>query len=375
MTQIYPIQVIALDSTAHQAVEISELTEFTTVEKIELKDLAATAIKEHHQILVFSELTMPILNEIEYELSQMEDPIILFPKKEPKNEEIKRLILMGARIVFAPSDTIASFALSQTLKLFEIIFYGTNSDMEIVTDHKDVYEVIGRSTISEFYESDGYNSSTVMMSTINTPRGFSDVCGALALFEVSEAFPIIEIAEAMDVMEEILPEESGILFETRNTHTKDAYIKITCMLSRYVDFKNTLQIEINNAETYLDKVSVLVDAFYEGSVDYDGLHLLAIRNNIAEKDLNLIYTVAYVTPVETVKLMRLLRDETVSDQKKEEAVAVALTGTSIDSDLVEELVLTHALSVNNILVIKNHNNEKGEQNDKTQNRESSRETV
>jgi len=40
MTQMYPIQIIALDYTAHQAVDLAELTHFTEVEKITPKELA-----------------------------------------------------------------------------------------------------------------------------------------------------------------------------------------------------------------------------------------------------------------------------------------------------------------------------------------------
>jgi len=81
MTQIYPIQVLALDHTAHQAVDLAELNHFADVAKIEPKELANTAIKDHHQILVLSELTMPVLSEFDVELSEMEDPIVLIPHK------------------------------------------------------------------------------------------------------------------------------------------------------------------------------------------------------------------------------------------------------------------------------------------------------
>jgi hypothetical protein len=55
--------------------------------------------------------------------------------------------------------------------------------------------------------------------------------------------------------------------------------------------------------------------------------------------------------------MRLLRDETRKDEEKEEAIAVALLETSINTDILEELMLTHKLSVENILAIRNSQNE------------------
>jgi hypothetical protein len=155
MTKLYPVQVMALDIVAHQAVDLAELQHFTEVQKIERKELAARAIQEQHQVLVLSDISIPILNEIYSELSEMEDPIMLLPKREQDDKAIKELILLGVRVVFASSDTIVSFSLSQILKTLEMIFYGQNSKNEIVTDHKDIYTVLGKSTMTEFYESDG----------------------------------------------------------------------------------------------------------------------------------------------------------------------------------------------------------------------------
>ena len=375
MTNLYPVQVIALDIVAHQAVDLAELQHFTEVQKIERKELAARAIQEQHQILVLSDISIPILNEIYSELSEMEDPIMLLPKREQDDKAIKELILLGVRVVFAPSDTIVSFSLSQILKTLEMIFYGQNSKNEIVTDHKDIYTVLGKSTVTEFYESDGDNMSTVMMNALNTPRGFSDVTGVLALFEVSEDYPIIDVAEAMDILEELMPEECGIIFETRNTHNKNDYVKIICMVSHHIDFTKGLQKQINNAESYLNKASVIIDAAYEGSITYEEVQYLAAKNNISIKDLDTLYTIVYVDTADTVKLMRLLRDESISIEEKEEAVALALMETSMESNFLEELALTHKLSMDNIMAIKEHKSSEGETNETIQDKESSTQTV
>lgn len=302
--------------------------------------------------MVFSELDMQILNEIGYELSQMEEPIVLLPKREQNGEEVKQLILLGVRIIFAPADTIVSFSLSQTLKNLEMIFYGEDGEFEVTVEHKDLYEILCKGTVTEFYESDGHHMPTVIMTALNTPKGLSDVCGVLTLFEITEDYPIMNVAEAMDIIEELMPEESGIIFETRNTHTKSDYVKVVFMASRYVDLVNGLQKEIDYAQTHLGKVSVIVDALYEGSLTYEEAKLLAHRNSISESDVNIIYEMIYVTPAETVKLVRLLRDDGLSTEKKEEAIATALIETNIDTDLVEELIISYRLSVDNVLSIR-----------------------
>jgi hypothetical protein len=232
-----------------------------------------------------------------------------------------------------------------------MMLYGNGTEMEIAVDHKDIYTVISRGTVTEFYQNSGTHVSTVVMNTLNTPEGFSDVSGAYILYEVHKDLPIMDIAEGMDIVENILSEESSIIFGIRNTHTNLKHVKITCMISRNVDFQHILQHEINESETYMDKLAVIVDAFAEGSVTGDEADFLAERNNLDLKDLKNIYTIAYTQPAETVKLMQMVRDENITPQKKEEAIADAWINTNIDADILSEIAMTKELSIDNILAI------------------------
>jgi len=223
--------------------------------------------------------------------------------------------------------------------------------MEIAVDHEDMYAVIGGGTLTEFYEGSGADASVTTMKALNVPEGFSDVSGAYILYDIHEDFPIMEIMEAMEIVENLLPEDSGIIFGTRNTHTTMKYVKVTCMISRTFDFKRELQQKIDDGETYMDKLAVIVDAFAEGSVTGEEADFLAERNSLDKKDLNTVYTVAYTQPIETVKLMQMVRDGNLSNERKEEAIADVWIDTNIDPNILEEIAMTKALSVDNIIEI------------------------
>ena len=351
MTSLYPIQVIALDKIAHQALDLAELKRFDETVKIEPKQLASVAIGDYHQIFVLSELNEMIMEEMEEEFSQVEEPIVLLPNTAKESESVKQLLLMGVRVVFSSSDSLVAVSLSQALKMLELMFYENGTEMEIVVDHEDIYTVMGRGTITEFYENSGTHVSTTTMNALNVPEGFSDVSGAYILYDVHEDLPIMEIGESMDIVESKMPQESSIIFGTRNTHTNMKYVKITCMISRYVDFKRELQQKIDDSETYMNKLAVIVDAFVEGSVTGEEADFLADRNNLDKKDLNTVYTVAYTQPIETVKLMQMVRDDNFTRERKEEAIADVLIDTNIDSDILSEIAMTKELSIDNILAI------------------------
>jgi len=89
MTQHYPIQVIALDDAAQQALELAELTRFDQTLKSDPETLSSTMISEHRQIVVLSQLTAHTVAILVNELSSTEDPMIILPDTLQGTQEIK----------------------------------------------------------------------------------------------------------------------------------------------------------------------------------------------------------------------------------------------------------------------------------------------
>jgi hypothetical protein len=254
-------------------------------------------------------------------------------------------------VLFAPSDNLPSFALSQLLKIVETLFYGSDEEGEISLDYDDIYAVIAKGTTTRYYEGSGTDLSLVALETLNTPKGFRDTAGVIALFEIHPDYPILEVAEGMELIEKMMPEESAIVFETRTTQTSMHSVRVTCLVSRYVNFQVELQHEIDNTETYFGKAAVIVDAFAEGMVGEKEADFLASINGIDSQDLRTIYTLIYTTRSELVELMRLLRNDSLSLFHKEEAIADLAREGTLDTGLLEEIALTQKLSVDRIVTI------------------------
>ncbi len=349
--QHYPIQVISLDETAHQALDLAELSKFDQILRSSFEKLSSVMIGEYHHIVVLSQLTDKIAEKMISELSHSEDPIVILPSSVRDREEVKQLLLGGIRVIIAPSDTLLSISLSHALEIIKSIFYGNETENEIDLDHSDIYEVIKKSTITEFHKSSGTDLSTTMMRLFNIPQGLDDVAGAIILFTAHEDRSILEISESMDIAETKLPEEAYVLFATRNNTFDLQNATITCLISRYYNFELDLQKEINESESYLGKVSVIVDAFAQSVVTGDEADLLADRNGLNLNDMNAIYTVAYTQPMETVKLIEMLVDETIDSNRKIEAIADVVLKESVNIDIAEALANMQQLPINDILSI------------------------
>ena len=209
--------------------------------------------------------------------------------------------------------------------------------------------MIRKSTITEFHESQGTEPSMTMMKLFNIPQRLDDAAGALILFDVHEDRPILEIAEAMDVAEEKLPKEAYILFETRNTVTDLQSVTIVCLISRYYDFEGSLQKEINESESYLGKMSVILDAYAQGILSGEEADFMGERNGLDTGDLNSVYKVVYTEPSETVKLIGILADEKIETDIKIEIVAEMVIDESVNLDIIDALVSAYSLSTDDIL--------------------------
>jgi hypothetical protein len=351
MTKLYPIQVIALDKTAHQALDLVELSKFDEMLKSDTTHLSSVAVSDYHQIFVLSELEDTTMDGLNEELFRAKEPIVLLPDILKETNNLKRLLLTGTRVIFSPSESLVSVSLSRTLKKLELMFYGNGTETEIAVDHQDIYAMLKAGTISEFYESSGSDMGTSMMRVMNVPRRFRDVVSAYVLFEMCEDFSIMEIAEAMNMVEEDLSEESDIIFATRNTTTDENYVKITCLMSHYYDFANSLQKEIRKADSYFDKVSVIVDAYAENALNEEEVEQLAHKNSLHMKDIEAIYRVAYRQPEDMVVLLRMMQDKNVDTQRKIEAIADVVVEGNVDPNVAEEIAKMQKLSIDDILLV------------------------
>ena len=357
MLQRYNLQVIAVDEVARQALEFAEPLGFDKRGFVEPDKLSQEIVAEHRVILVASELTEGLMSAISAEHSSLEEFMIILPESKRDEDMLRRLVLMGGRVLFSPSDNLTVLSLSQALQMLEKVFYASDREREIEVDHEDIYMVMGRGTLNEYRVETGSRIETVTVRTLNSPERSSDIYGVMILFEVSEDFPILEIAEAMDSVEKLLPDDCSVIFQTRTRGVEQGSVKAVTFLSRYIDFEKRIQSDIDKSESHLEKIAVIVDAFAGGAIDGEEADHIAMRNDISAKDLKLIYNMAYEVPSRVTSLLYLLRDEKVSTVEKMEAFADELIDDIVDVDFLEGIARAFNLSVEEILEIHRLKNE------------------
>lgn len=346
--ETYNLQLIAVDETAQQAIELSGVQKFRERSHTTLSKLSSVMIGDHRHILVLSSLDMEISLELLKILSGSENTIVVLPDTFSDSEAVKKLILNGIRVLLSVTNSMLSLSLAQTLGTLERLFYGSESENEITLEHHDIYTVIGKGTLTEFYESEGQDVTVTMINMLNIPKSFDDVSGAVFLIALDEDMPLLEVVQALEVAHAKFPENVDLVFGTKN-HSLKNQVKITAMVSRYYNFKFDLQKEIDAAESYFQKVAVIVDAYADGVLSDVEVEQMTLANALVLDDVRSAYRLIYDRPIETVKLIQLLGDENLSKQRKIEAVADVVINEDIDLNVVEALAELQHLSVDEII--------------------------
>jgi len=347
MAQLYPIQIIALDETAHKACEIASLSRFDKISFTDSKSLSLTTLKGYRQIIVLSEINENILENIKSELLLLEDPIIIMPDNLDKVYELNILLLMGVRVIFYPIENLTSISLSNELNRVEKCFYADESKDDVVLDHKEIYELIPKSSAIKFYENSNQNIARATMSALNDLDGFGNIISMLVLFETYEDTAITEIADALNFVEKILPRDSSILFTTRTIKANETP-KVICMANCYLDFKQFVQKEVDTRSTYLLKLSTIAEAYHKEFLNTQEAMSLAEENGLSSEDLSNLYTLLYTDPVAVTNLIKTAKDESTSKSKREDLLAHIWKDTMINDSILEEIAKAYNLSVENI---------------------------
>lgn len=347
MNEIYPIQLIALDKSAHQALDLAEPAHFAQTVKTDIPALFQKLVSGYRQVLVLSTLPDDETETLFNALREMEEPVVLLPESYQGSEVLKLLALGGVRVVLAPSDSLTSVSLSQALRLLEALLYGNDPENEMVVAHEDIYAVIPRGSVCELQESTGANLSLATLRMCNDPKGYQSVAGAYVLYYVAGEVPVMEISEAMEAVEGRLPEDAALIFGTRNT-SGDA-VRIVCLLSRRYDFAQDISERMKQRETYLEKLTVLVDAFIDGEIDVDEAEYLANAHHLAFKDVGTMYSLMHTQPEATVALLQRLQDDSRDLQSKVEMLADAVYEENVNITIAEGLVHLYALPLDSVL--------------------------
>jgi hypothetical protein len=341
------IQFIAIDEVANQALDIATLLETSEVLKVDKGKLSQSCVSEYQQIVVVSKLDIDIATVLQDTLENVKYPIVIYPEQAELSDELELLLNTNIILVSVKINSLVSVELSKVVKSLESILSSGNEN-EITADEDDIFSILSPHSINKLYFSQAKNAQLATMRAVSQIKHLSTVNGIICQFHIKPDLSLMEISDAMDILDNKTHEEAGIIFQTRENNMDDNVELIICV-SNYYSFTPLIQKNIDEASTYLLKTAEIVDRYADGSISGAEADELGEQNGIHLNDLENLYNLAYTYPRALIEFMKDIRDDEISDMNRESLIAQAVIDDYIDINILDELVLTYKLSESEII--------------------------
>ena len=347
MDNTYRFQLITLDESAKQAIQMEELIHFQETSHTEIEQLEHVLVSGYHHILIASVLNEQDLSFLESLFVEMKEPILVIPSSVEKNI-YRSLLAIGYRVVLSPAETLTVVALSQTLRQLEYFFYVAEGEDDVGISHENLYALLQKRSLIVMYESDSVSASFGIMDVLNrSDIQVEDVLGAYIVFEIDEEAQESVFSEAMAMAQTRLPEYTDIFYGVKVKKRHGVGVKL--LFSYMYDFISEIQQEISESHSYLAKAASLIDAYEKGFLTENELKLMCKRNEIDIDDIMNLHHLIYRQPANTARLMRAIRDHKISKESKIDMITDAIIDESVPLNIIEEIVEGSALELDSIL--------------------------
>ena len=344
-----PLQFIALDDVAANALSLIEVTEPTRKENIELIKLEYTCISEYRQVIVVSHLTNEITFNIISALTNAKEPLLLYLKESDAISYAEKMLLVSniALIPFT-NDSLLHVTLGEHIDAIHTILTLDQNEDNIDIREKDIKELLPVAAFNYLYISEGnsaYKTVSNILNRVDThfKHTQSVVCTYCYKEEVTADY-----LNALERLQFTLPADAGCYLQLRQNE-KLSGIRLLMINSVPTDMMHVVQTEVESAITYMEKLATILDNYDDQFITDDEANALATNNDLALSDLNALHKILFYSKEKLINLMKSLQDKTLSAHEKEEIIAKEAVDDIIDKDYLNEMVVLYHLEMDAVL--------------------------
>ncbi|WP_456380417.1 hypothetical protein [Hydrogenimonas sp.] len=342
MNSFRKLRFIAMDETAMQALEMTNLRQGSRIEEGRVQSFRSSS-GSGVSVFVASRLDEEVVEKI---AGFSGKGILLFPDPGEPVPLLEKLMQSSLTLVPVKLESLATLSFSHAVKSVETLFLeGSDQDFEL--GEEDLFDVLEPHTLHRFHYTEGRQLREAVLRMAHRVRSIRRIESVAYILEVPANTALFALDEAIDVLEIAVPPESPLFFAIR--FVKGAsHVRITAAIAAKGHGVSEIQQRIDAHPTYLGKTMVIVEYFANGKIDEKRMEELCRENGIEPEDADRLYDFLYVRGDETAELMRKLRTAG-SDGERIEAIAKALADNFIEVRILEELANLYRLPADRIL--------------------------
>jgi len=300
-------------------------------------------------VILSSHLDESVIDTLDiHKKAYMDKKIIIFYQDSQEASNLSsKLINMGLIPAPVNSSSLATISLSNAIETLldifaqgddEDIFYGEENPIEIFQPYQFISTIL-------------YRASKIEECMLKLVREVWELNTATAIAMTIHTYPNTPIAifdELLDLLESRIDSNNKLYVIYKRDLSSDEEPYINLLFSRYLPRGSSFQDLISKEDSYLSKASNIIDLFTNGAITASQADMLAIENDIPPKDLEILYTIAYIIPKETSLLIKSLREAT-DDEQRIDIIVDAIKKGDVDTSILEELALSYSLSIDAIV--------------------------
>jgi|GEM_PF-5166563 len=344
-----PLHYFAVDDTAAKA--LRQVTTLRDEQRhyVPPRDLDSHAGGHPRPVIVASKLDDALSASIEKALKKARHPILLYPDDYKFDKPLKRLLKSNVILIPIENDSLMHVSLIKNIEALHTILTPSDEEEDYSLAEEDLDALFIPGALNALWIAEAANASRAVYSIVNRPRmAFKETDAVLCTFVSDPRITLHEITEAVNLLESRVHEMTHVLYQVRPAKAMRQKVRALLIVSVPVDLPYVVQQEIDQMQTYMQRLSVIAENRYDGFLSVEEAEELAFSNRIDPDDLDNFLRYFIRSKDELLKLMRSLRSPRLTTDLRQRLIAQAVIDETIEVEFLDELAHTYRLNIGDI---------------------------
>ncbi len=343
-----PLHFYAVDDTAAKA--LRQVSHIPQARRRELRaEEVAKELGTKRGVIVASRLDDALAQTLVRTLKDANRPVLLYPDDYKFDKPLKRLLKSNVILVPIENDSLMHVSLIKNIEALYTIFTESDEEEDYSLADEDLDALFIPGALNALWIAEASSAVRAVYGIVNRPRmAFKETDALLCTFETDPDISLLEITDAVKLLESRVHEMTHVLYQVRPSKAMQRRIRALLIVSVPVELPFVVQQEIDQMQTYMQKLSVIAENRDDDFLNDEEAEELAFQNRIDAEDMENFLRYFIRGRNELLALMRSLRSPRLTDDLRKRLIAKAVVDERIEIEFLDELARIWRLNIGDI---------------------------
>ena len=344
-----PLHYFAVDDIAAKALRQANAPKSDARHYLSPGDITRALPTGARPIVVASKLDEALAATLENVLKKSHHPILLYPDDYKFDRPLKRLLKSNIILIPIENDSLMHVSLIKNIEALHTIMTPTDEEEDYSLAEEDLNALFIPGALNALWIAEAGNAVRAVYGIVNRPRmAFKETDAVLCTFVSDPNVSLLEITDAVKLLESRVHEMTHVLYQVRPSSAMQRRVRALLIVSVPVELPFVVQQEIDQVQTYMQRLAVIAENLYDGFLTKEEADELAFSNRIDLEDLDNFVRFFLRGKQDLVKLIRALRSPRMTGDLRQRLIAQAVIDETIEVEFLDELAHTYRLNIGEI---------------------------